>query len=606
MRYPVKVERVFVCKRTLSEAWALLSDTDRMNRAIGAGAVSFSPAPENDASAARFVGHAKLGALSLEYEEMPFEWVREQKFSVLRTMKAGPIHSYRFGAELTKEAAETTRIRLFVDVELKTRWLNPLVQVLGATFLGSIETYVHSGAIRIPTEIAKPGSLTVTSPATLTASKARRAQRFRELETAGVDAPTSQALEQLLTLGRDDEVARIRPFEWADFQSFDRRRSLAAMLHAVNAGILELRWALICPSCTVPADLVPTLDKIEPPGHCQFCDLNFDLDLDKAVEAVFVPHAGVRTLDPKPFCIGGPGRTPQVLSQKVLGLGEHHTLAAPKEHGRYRLFAKGGATCNIEVTSDGVSDATVYARNEAFEPTVLRLKPEGKIAVHNERGDAFHLKLEALVFATAAATAHFVSTLPEFRRHFSSQLLKTSTPLKVARVTLLFSDLTGSTALYSEVGDAEAFRFVDDHFDILKLRIEANQGTIIKTMGDAIMASFVDEQAAVRASSELLVAFNTLARTKPFGDRVGLKLGLFTGPCYVVTANERLDYFGQTANVAARLQGLAESGELIVQEQAFADLEPETSRLFNVSTCFTQRVKGVAEELKLVRLVLNR
>jgi adenylate cyclase len=603
MRHPVKVERVFVCKRTLSEAWALLSDTDRMNRAIGAGAVSFSPAPDNDASAARFVGHAKLGALNLEYEEMPFEWEREQKFSVLRTMKAGPIHSYRFGAEITKEETERTRIRLFVDIELKTRWLSPLVQVLGATFLGSIESYVHSASVRAPTENRRPEH---TEPSTsLTASKVRIAQRFRELETTGVDALTSQALEQLITTGRDDEVARIRPFEWADHQSFDRRRSLAAMLHAVNAGILELRWALICPSCTVPADLVPTLDKIEPPGHCQSCDLSFDLDLDKAVEAVFVPHAGVRTLDPKPFCIGGPGRTPHVLSQKVLTPGEHHAFSAPKLQGRYRLFAKGGATCSIEVSDDGAIDATVYVRQKGFEPAVLKLRPAAKIAIHNERSDAFHLKLEALAFATAAATAHLISTLPEFRRHFSSQLLKTSTPLKVARVTLLFSDLTGSTALYSEVGDAEAFRFVDDHFDILKQRIEANQGTIVKTMGDAIMASFVDEQAAVRASAELLVAFSTLAKTKPFGDRVGLKLGFFTGPCYVVTANERLDYFGQTANVAARLQGLADSGELIVQEQAFADLEQATSGLFKLSTRFTQKVKGVAEALKLVRLVLN-
>jgi adenylate cyclase len=605
MLQPIKIERVFQCDRTLSEAWELLSDTDRMNRAIGAGAVSFSPAPGNDASAARFIGHAKLGALSLEYEEMPFEWEREHKFSVLRTMKAGPVHSYRFGAELTKEAAKKTRVRLFLEVALKTRWLNPVVHVLAGTFLGSIETYVHSATIRVPDAGVRPAQKPAAT--SLTGSTSRLAQRFRELEsTGGVDAETSQALEQLVTQGRDDEVARIRPFEWADRESFDRRRSLAAMLHAVNAGILELRWALICPSCTVPADLVPTLDKIEPPGHCQFCDLNFDLDLDKSVEAVFVPHAGVRTLDPKPFCIGGPGRTPHVLSQKVLACGEHHALTAPQAPGRYRLFAKGGATCNIEVTSDGAPNASVVARNEGFEPTVLTLRPEAEIALHNERSDAFHLKLEALVFATAAATAHLISTLPEFRRHFSSQLLKTSTPLKVTRVTLMFSDLTGSTALYSEVGDAEAFRFVDDHFDVLKERIEANHGTIVKTMGDAIMASFVDEQAAVRVCAELLVAFTTLAKTKPFGDRVGLKLGLFTGPCYVVTANERLDYFGQTANVAARLQGLADSGELILREQAFADLEPETSRLFSVSTRFAQKVKGVAEELKLVRLVLNR
>ena len=83
------------------------------------------------------------------------------------------------------------------------------------------------------------------------------------------------------------------------------------------------------------------------------------------------------------------------------------------------------------------------------------------------------MKIERLGFASTAATAHVVSTLSEFRSLFASDLLKRGTPLKVARAAVLFSDLTGSTALYAKVGDAAAFRLVDDHFDVMRAVVGA-------------------------------------------------------------------------------------------------------------------------------------
>jgi class 3 adenylate cyclase len=191
--------------------------------------------------------------------------------------------------------------------------------------------------------------------------------------------------------------------------------------------------------------------------------------------------------------------------------------------------------------------------------------------------------------------------MSEFRRFFSKDLLKPSTPLKVASCAILFSDLTGSTALYAAAGDAAAFRLVDDHFDVLQRAIDADGGSIVKTMGDAVMASFLEPVACVRAAIGCLEAFERFRSTVENGELTGIKLGLFAGPCYVVTANEALDYFGQTVNTASRVQHCAESGELVFEEEVWARLPKADKDRLRLVEILDTRVKGVDRPLRLVR-----
>jgi adenylate cyclase len=208
------------------------------------------------------------------------------------------------------------------------------------------------------------------------------------------------------------------------------------------------------------------------------------------------------------------------------------------------------------------------------------------------------VKVERLEYASRASTAHFVSTMEEFRGVFGADLLKRATPLKVARVSLLFSDLTGSTALYALVGDAAAFRFVDDHFDVLREVIAKHEGTVVKTMGDAIMASFASDAACVRCAHECLVRFEEFRKKAKHGDKTHIKLGLYSGPCYVISANGTTDYFGQTVNVASRLQHLAQSGEVVMRVEEAEHLRGLPAEIGPPESV---RVKGVDHELRIVR-----
>jgi class 3 adenylate cyclase len=305
------------------------------------------------------------------------------------------------------------------------------------------------------------------------------------------------------------------------------------------------------------------------------------------------------------FCIGGPWRTPHVVAQANVDAGARREVEVPRESGRLRVFARGGAMASLDVAEDAPTSAKVTLEEGGFRPADLRLAPGGTLEVENATAAPLHVKIERLGYASLAATAHDVTTLGEFRRLFSKELLKPSTPLKVASTAVLFSDLTGSTALYSKAGDAAAFRLVDDHFDVLRKAIDESGGTVVKTMGDAVMAAFGDVGRCVRAAIRCLRDFETFRHTHENGELTGLKLGLFCGPCYVVTANEAIDYFGQTVNCAARVQHLAGSGEIVMEASVFERLPEAERRALAVVEQLAVHVKGVDQALRLVRTRLD-
>jgi class 3 adenylate cyclase len=293
---------------------------------------------------------------------------------------------------------------------------------------------------------------------------------------------------------------------------------------------------------------------------------------------------------------------PHVLSQVVLEPEETKSLDGPTAPGRYRIFARGGASASVEVAEGAPGKVEATVEEGAVRPVDIRVSPGATIAVTNATREGRHVKLERLLYATDAATAHIVSTMPEFRSLFSSDLLKAGTPLKVSRAAILFSDLTGSTALYTKVGDAAAFRLVDDHFDLMRTIVAERGGSFVKTMGDAVMAAFADVDACAAAAIDALSRFEAFRMDRAHGEHVGIKLGINAGPCYVVTANGTLDYFGQTVNVASRVQHLASSGELVMAVDLFEELGATDKERVVTGERFEATVKGVERPLVLVRL----
>jgi class 3 adenylate cyclase len=156
-----------------------------------------------------------------------------------------------------------------------------------------------------------------------------------------------------------------------------------------------------------------------------------------------------------------------------------------------------------------------------------------------------------------------------FRRLFRSERVDETEGLGIRQVTLLFTDLKGSTAMYERLGDLNAYALVREHFALLEAAVQQHSGAIVKTIGDAVMAVFSRPTDAVSAALHIL---GEIERYNAGHGTPGiiLKIGAHCGPSIAVTLNENLDYFGQTVNVAARVQSLAEAGEICLSEALYS------------------------------------
>ena len=157
-----------------------------------------------------------------------------------------------------------------------------------------------------------------------------------------------------------------------------------------------------------------------------------------------------------------------------------------------------------------------------------------------------------------------------FRDIYRTDTLDVDQRLKITSLTFLFTDLKGSTALYERVGDLMAYDLVRQHFHILYEVVAAEAGAVVKTIGDAVMATFTTPDRALAAALRMREEMTRINAERQNEDLL-LKIGIHEGPCLAVTLNNSQDYFGQTVNMAARVQGLASSRAIFVTKSVVDD-----------------------------------
>jgi class 3 adenylate cyclase len=192
---------------------------------------------------------------------------------------------------------------------------------------------------------------------------------------------------------------------------------------------------------------------------------------------------------------------------------------------------------------------------------------------------------------------------PAFRSLFRAQLINEAEGIGVNDLTYLFTDLKGSTKLYDTVGDGNAYFLVRQHFDTLNKAVLAHAGVIVKTIGDAIMAAFERPQDGVAAAIEMIEELNSF--NKNISQELKLKIGLHHGRSFAVTLNDRIDYFGQNVNNAARIQSLADGNEIYMSREVMD--APGVHEMLKSHAIASDHVfvKGVSEKLEVYRVAIG-
>jgi class 3 adenylate cyclase len=491
--------------------------------------------------------------------------VQPHRFAVSRRYLRGPLESMLVTVTLARRSGGGTH--LVYDVRARPR--NLLGRLAAPVQIGILSRRRFTAVLRRYDAEAERDDL----PPEARSSAPRLAPAARERLEAARAALAAGLADRLLGLvARDDDssVARLQPHALADAWGSDRREALELCLQATREGLLELSWELLCPLCRGALSRESSLDAAAGSLHCDTCLIDFDAELDRSVEAVFRPAPAIREVVAGTYCVAGPQVTPHVAAQQLVPRGASRSIDPRLEPGGYRLRALGlDGAASFEVEA-GAAEA-VHARLSAdgWSAGEQRLAPEATLTLENATGEERLLVLERTAWSDRAATAADVTALQVYRDLFASEALRPGVSLSVGTLTVVFTDLRGSTRYYREVGDAPAFGSVLGHLEQLRDAVAAEGGAVVKSMGDAIMAVFPRPVAAMRA---MLGAQARLA-----GKPLELKVGVHTGPCIAVSQNGVLDYFGSTVNLAARLVGLSAGGDVVVSGSVLAD--PELAEL---------------------------
>jgi class 3 adenylate cyclase len=564
MTTPRRRSWVWDFERPPAEIWPIMADTARFNEAAALPKHDIEEIPQADGSVL-YLGRLKRGPFTLAWQEKPVNWIDGQWFEHCRVFRNGPFKSLCATFELARDG-EGSRGTYTLTVE--PSGLLGLAALAGGFFrsagrnfgrLAAQANAFAAGHRPEPFDHAVP----VVGPET--------AQRVDAM-VAAIEATSNghrlaRRLADFLLGAQEVDLWQIRPLKLARDWGIEARAAIELCLQAVTSGLLELHWDLLCPRCRIPKASVVALDQLPTGAHCSSCNIDYERDFSRNVEASFRPTTAVRPIVGGQYCLFGPMSTPHIKVHVTLEPGQSRDLGASLAHGDYRLRTlEPGPEQLITWADGGFPEVIVGDGNVAAGPPA----PPALLRVSNRSRRTLTLIVEERAWVKDALTADRITALQAFRDLFASEALRAGDDVGIGEIALMFTDLKGSTAFYERVGDAKAYRLVREHFAFLAARIREHNGAIVKTIGDAVMAAFAEPADAVRAAlaiQQKVAEFNA----GHGGEAISIKLGLHKGPCIAVTLNERLDYFGSTVNLAARLQAQSVGGDIVLSRALAED-----------------------------------
>jgi class 3 adenylate cyclase len=580
--------------------WPVLADTARFNEAAGLPRYTVSETPLPDGTVRR-TGSARKFGIALHWQEGVPEWAAPRSFRHERRFSAGPLRLVRTEIALAPEGEGAALVRYRLSLAARWRWLEPLLRIAVLPRFGRTldRLFREAAASAISGEQTGFRPPPPDLPASARDRVRARAAAVAEQGYGAVDRLASHLLE-----ASDNDVERMRPRVLARQWQAEPRAVIETCLAAAREGLLTLRWDLLCPRCRGAKAVAKSLDELPRGAHCPSCNIPFDRDFSRNVEVTFEPAVDIRPPGAGTFCLASPVAAGHIKVQRRLAAGAAAAIEADLADGDYRArTVEPGGAGDFAVAHGAVPEVALTGGDPAFGSESRR----GLVQAHNRGPHDRTLVIEDRGWAGDALTAHEVTTMQAFRDLFADTVLRPGDEVEIRRVALMFTDIKGSSDLYNRVGDALAYGWVREHFAVLAGAVRRHDGAVVKTIGDAVMAAFANPLDALAAAVEIrddIAAFNAgLVPPGDFGEvAVIVKLGLHCGPCIAVTLNDRLDYFGRTVNLAARLQGESRGGDIVLSEAMLAEPGMPEALAGLHPTAETARVKDFSQPITLRRV----
>ena len=581
------------------QLWPYVSNTEKMNRAAKLAPVKFEVTGLEPGSAEVY-GTNRAAGLSLRWREHPYEWVEGARHVVLRVFDKGVLRWYVASLELERLPSGGTK--LINTVRLEPRGLLARIVSkweLGVRYKKNLDkVYRRLDAMVASRASDRRADVDPLQPeVTLTpGARARLDKLGEELVADAVPPPVAEGLVGFLLHASDQDVARIRPLELAARLSLPPEQMIEACLRACQKGALIMLWDVVCPSCRIPSDVMESLQKIADHSHCKSCNLEFAVDMSRAVELIFRVHPALREVEVRTYCVGGPAHFPHIVAQVRLGAAERFALPLRLPAGRYQIKSPQlGAARELRVSSTGgvrrfdvvVGEKAAAAVLTAGDQLLTLVNPqERELLVRVERaGDREH-----------ALTAAKAVTVSAFRALFPDQVLAPGRLLSVTQNVLMVAVLDDAAAVFRRLGDARAFELALRWFDRVSTITKEHGGAVVKTFGGLVLSAFASASAAVEAALAVQPAVD---RDSACGGLLG-KIAVHQGAMMVLTVSGQLDYFGQNVELALDLPAHLGAGKLGLTPIVVQDPQVQSLIRERISATRTHHVGAIGKTLTTV------
>jgi class 3 adenylate cyclase len=435
------------------------------------------------------------------------------------------------------------------------------------------------------------------------------------------DPSVAQALEKSVESDPDRALNRINPLAYAAEHGLDEEQAIGGLVHAARLGLFDMSWNMLCPGCGGVLESGAALKTINHSHYyCSLCASDYEPTLDQLVEVTFTVNPRIRRItahdpDSLPFAeymrqifwsssTNVPDDVESVVQNTTLDAMElapgekaAMSLSLPKgfaiifdpvTHSSLFLEVDGEETHERRNLSLVFTDQHVHSGTHKIQPGPTRISFENKAARRTLPGVWIHTdEMEKITSGRRPfLNATRLLSNQEFRDLYRSGTFDPEQRFKITSLTILFTDLRGSTALYDRIGDAVA----------------AEGGAVVKTIGDAVMATFATPDRALRAAMRMREEMRKINEERGSED-LALNIGLHSGPCLAVMLDDRQDYFGQTVNIASRVQGLAEPDAILATKPIIES--SEVARLLNESSYRTTArpsslpLRGISEAFEI-------
>ncbi len=596
LQYGKPVEYFFEMRifSSLANLWSALSDTSRINKMLGLPEMKFF---EKDG---KKFGTYKLIGIRHTWYEVPWEWLYGHFISAERIYSEGLLHFVRARFEIQPLPDLSYRVRIYFGWVPKNRSSHLFFQSYRKKFIlqfsKTLQRFTSQQSAQKSVSISVVPPVDPLSPPYSTIQKSQINIILKKAKT--YPYVTAELLHRCLNFlfnAPPEKVGRIRPKIIARELGVTLYDILPVLLFLTREGTLLLSWEVLCPNCQGVKEQHQHLWDSPHGSKCDKCEIDFSKVGYNMLEISFYPHPHFRKIEQQMFCSAEPAQKPQILMQIKVAAQQRYHFTAPFPPGRYRLLRIDRLGFNyLDILEDLDSTSLSWSSEDLNEN--FSLGPRSTIHLVNNRDLPSYFVIQELGIDNDVLRPHELFNFQIFRDLFPDEKLADGLSINVGIQNLLFVDIVGSSRIYKEEGDNRAFSIVRSFYKEVHQIAQSHQGAIVKTIGDAVLASFSDALSALKAAMAISGLFNGQKEETPITTRITLN----RGHCLAVNMDSTIDYFGSTVNIVAKLQSEVSAHEIAFTHDFLEDVKVNaymSKKGFSFHNQKKANIKGLGEIL---------